>query len=293
MQTIVPTNQQTSIATLTTSSGIRIHNVQTGWVAVKASHRQYSGLEHVRYAAIALDPDWTEWLPINTWVIEHPEGVLLIDSGETARINDPQYTNCDPSTGFVYRHLLRFDVQPQDELIIQLEQINLEQRAVRWLVQTHLHSDHMGSMIHFLNSEVLLSPRDYPSSLGTLPCQYSPNMHPTLVQFQPYPISGFERAHPLTKAGDIFIVPTPGHTDGHQSVILRDGDYSYFFAGDTSFTQAQLLANQIGGIVSSPSQARTTYQHIRAYSREHPTVYLPSHDPESRERLLSQSILMS
>jgi putative intracellular protease/amidase len=34
---------------------------------------------------VFVDRHWTEWLPICAWVVEHPEGVIVVDTGETAR----------------------------------------------------------------------------------------------------------------------------------------------------------------------------------------------------------------
>ncbi|MEO0565318.1 MAG: hypothetical protein AAF125_24640, partial [Chloroflexota bacterium] len=68
--------------TVTTPGNIRIHHIQTGFVAVKSAHRSYDGRDGVGFPAIMADSSWTEWMPITAWAIEHPEGVILIDTGE-------------------------------------------------------------------------------------------------------------------------------------------------------------------------------------------------------------------
>ncbi|MEL6867143.1 MAG: hypothetical protein AAFP19_22150, partial [Bacteroidota bacterium] len=76
-----------SIQTLSLKShsgqDIRIHALPTGTVKVKKSHRGWGNM-----ASILLDFRWTEALPIYTWVVEHPEGLLVIDSGENARVTE-------------------------------------------------------------------------------------------------------------------------------------------------------------------------------------------------------------
>ena len=42
-----------------------------------------------RRLAMILDRDWTQPLPIYTYLIEHDEGLLLLDSGECARSAKP------------------------------------------------------------------------------------------------------------------------------------------------------------------------------------------------------------
>jgi hypothetical protein len=65
-------------------------------VRVKAAHREFAGPAVLRTLAIAADPRWTTWLPITAWVVEHPEGVLVVDAGETPRVAEPGYFACDP-----------------------------------------------------------------------------------------------------------------------------------------------------------------------------------------------------
>jgi hypothetical protein len=69
---------------------MRIHVIQTGTVAIKQvqQHGRTSGNPVVN---ILRDPTWTEPLPIYAFVIEHPEGLIVVDTGETARMAEPGY----------------------------------------------------------------------------------------------------------------------------------------------------------------------------------------------------------
>ncbi|MEM8529951.1 MAG: N-acyl homoserine lactonase family protein [Chloroflexota bacterium] len=276
--------------TVTTPGGIRIHHIQTGYVAVKSVHRSYVGRDGTGIPAVIADRRWTPWMPISAWVIEHPEGVLVIDTGETSQvIHDPDYFNCDRGTDFFYNSFLRFALQPEDEIVPQMQQLGIKPADVRWVVQTHLHSDHMGGLPGFKDSEIIVSDPDYPASTGTLPCRYPAWLSPTFSRFDDGSLPGFERVMQLTRAADVFIVPTPGHSPGHQSVMLVEDDMTYFFAGDASFDEAQMLAGGTAGIASQPAQMRQSLSAIRTYAQSTPTVYLPSHDPALRDRLQNRT----
>lgn len=277
--------------TVKTEGGLTIHRIQTGYVAVKQAHRSYDGPDGQGILAIASANTWTEWLPITAWVIEHPEGVLVIDTGEEAAVNDPTYMACDPASAFFYNSFLRFAVTPEEELAAQLAGLEIRPSDVRWVIQTHLHGDHVHGLKHFSQSEVLVSPLDYPSSLGAVPCLYPSWLNPTLVNFSPSDVTGFGRSYPVTRARDVLIVPTPGHSNGHQSVLIRESGKSYLIAGDASFDEAQMLAGGVAGIASDPSLSRQTLAHIRAYCAAHPTVYLPSHDHETPTRLAAGQVV--
>ena len=94
-----------------------------------------------------------------------------------------------------------------------------------------MHTDHAGGMHHFPRSEVLITPEELSISGGTmgrlrgyLP-QYLPDwFDPRPVAFEGPALGPFERTRVLTQAGDVFLVPTEGHTPGHMSVAVRTGD---------------------------------------------------------------------
>jgi N-acyl homoserine lactone hydrolase len=125
---------------------LQIHLLQTGLVRIKSAQRRrrLGGL-----ARVILDRTWTEWLPIYAWAIEHPEGAIVVDTGETARTSEPDYF---PQWHPYYRFAVRMDVTPEQEIGPQLRRIGLEPEEVRTLVLTHFHSDHTGGLHHFPNS---------------------------------------------------------------------------------------------------------------------------------------------
>ena len=70
---------------------MRIHAIQTGTVAITTKWREGKGHGRLRLVNTLLDRRWTEPLPIYAFAIEHPEGVIVVDTGETARASEPGY----------------------------------------------------------------------------------------------------------------------------------------------------------------------------------------------------------
>ena len=95
---------------------------------------------------------------------------------------------------------------------------------------------------------------------------------------------------PLTERGDVLVVPTPGHTPHHVSVLVC-GDPAFLLAGDTSYNQSLLLAGKIDGVSPDPDVSRRTHSRILGLARERPLVYLPSHDPDAAARLRDHAVL--
>jgi glyoxylase-like metal-dependent hydrolase (beta-lactamase superfamily II) len=67
---------------------------------------------------------------------------------------------------------------------------------------------------------------------------------------------------------------------------------SFFIAGDTSYNQGLLLAGKVDGVSPNEEVSRRTISNIIALGKQRPFVYLPSHDPESAERLAQESVLI-
>lgn len=277
---------------------MRIHAVQTGTVAVKTRQRDGTqGNGPLRLLNTLRDSTWTEPLPIFAWIIEHPEGVIVIDTGETAKVADRGYF---PGWHPYYRFGVREWVQPEEEIGVRLQTLGVSPDDVRWVVMTHLHTDHAGGLYHFPKSTFVISRKEYQQASGFmgqmrgfLPQHWPSWFSPQLIDHEPTPIGPFPRSLTLTQAGDVHLVPTEGHTAGHQAVILEQDGLNYFFAGDTSYTEQHLIDQVIDGVTLDSKSAQQSLARTLVYTKQQPTVYLPSHDPDSAKRLASRQTVGS
>jgi glyoxylase-like metal-dependent hydrolase (beta-lactamase superfamily II) len=72
-------------------------------------------------------------------------------------------------------------------------------------------------------------------------------------------------------------------------VVLRENGLTYFFAGDTSYTQQLMLDQKIDGVSLDAQSSQRTLHRIRQLAEQTPLVYVPSHDPESAQRLANKT----
>ena len=271
---------------------MNIHAISTGTVRVKTNH--LAGRGHSRLTrALNLfgDPHWSGSLPIYVWVIEHPEGVILIDTGDSA----------GSPTGFqhpFHTFASRKELSPEQEVAPQLKELGIKPTDVRWVVLTHLHIDHDGGIKGFPKAEFVVAAGEYRQAgglagraRGYVPQRWPDGWRPRLIDFDPEPFGPFKRSFRLTRAGDVVLIPTPGHTAHHLSVALQAGDLTYFFAGDASYTEQLMLAGAVDGVSPNRRTASETLGRIRSYAEAQPTVYLPTHDPESATRLEQRQVV--
>jgi N-acyl homoserine lactone hydrolase len=269
---------------------MKLHAIQTGFVRIKTAQVEGQGHGLSRRLAIFTDRNWTEWLPTYAWVIDHPEGIIVVDTGQGAHLIES-----GKSLHPYLRWEVAFRIDREQEIGPQLRALGIGPRDVKRVVLTHLHMDHDGGLAHFPNSEILVASgelqtaRGYLGRLrGYLPHRWPSWFDPKPLDLAAEPSGPFAMSRRLTKAGDVIAVATPGHTADHISIIIQDSEITYFLAGDTSYNEELMLAGKLDGVSADERVTGATLDTIRRFAQSRPTVYLPTHDPQSADRLASR-----
>jgi N-acyl homoserine lactone hydrolase len=285
-------------ATLLQTAGgtVRVHALQIGTVAVKRCHETLCEPEDTtlieRVLAMLMDRAFQPPMPIFVYVIEHPEGVFVVDAGELSRFNsDPDYYACDPNDGKFDRGLLKVEVSPEEEVGPQLERLGIDPASVRGVVITHLHADHTGGVPYFPGVPVYVSQVDYelgPNG-GFVTCRSLADAELRFFEQEPTVDDELTRvfgpSSALTSDGAIRLVPTPGHTAGSRSLMVDGLEVDLLFVGDAFFNEPMLTSEQLAGINADFDATRATYGKVKEWAEARPTVILPAHDWASPERL--------
>ncbi|HLM85259.1 MAG TPA: MBL fold metallo-hydrolase [Solirubrobacteraceae bacterium] len=257
---------------------MKIHALRTGAVRVKHAFL-FPSRGPRRQLDLFLPGPWSQPLPIHCWAIEHEGRLLLVDSGEIAAVRNVPFA--------------RFEVAREQELPGAMAAVGLSLDEVSEVVLTHHHGDHVDGLVH-LRAPVRINDAELRFLAGAFPRVMRRVLRqPLPVGFAPEPFAldggpfgAFARSRALSDDGRIVVVETPGHTPGHVSVICVDDEGRHvMLAGDATDTLEQLQARRADAIGPDPKAHVATLETILAHCAEHPTVYLPSHDPESEARL--------
>jgi len=262
-------------------ASIRITPLSTGRLQLKptfleGSPSQGGPLGLIR--ALWRDPNFTGQLPMWSWIIETESELVLVDTG--AR----------PDTkGGVTR--TKFNISPSQALVPELARLGFDPADFDRVLLTHLHGDHVGGLAEFDPRRTWVAKAEwepvahFPGRLmrfmtAPVPSGFAPNV----FEFNGSPMLGFAGSWPVTADGSIVALPTPGHSPGHTSYLVRTGTRDVLLAGDVTYTLRALETQRDQGFIADVEKHHDTLRRV-AKLVSTGVAYLPSHDPESPGRL--------
>jgi glyoxylase-like metal-dependent hydrolase (beta-lactamase superfamily II) len=256
---------------------VKVHVLDTGRVKIHRRQVDPHPRDALRLPATLVDRQWTEWLSVWSFAIEHPEGTVVVDAGQ-----DPDYVA--PRWDVYVRLAVRFDATEADRLEARLREAGLDPAAVRHHVFTHLHVDHVGAG-PLPGARVVLGAREWAAATARG------------ARLRGYLRAGIEDPqtvdgdHDLYGDGSIRLLATPGHTAGHQSVLVTPSEGPrVLIAGDAVYSEAALIAGTIDGVGVAPDRARESIDRLREICREAPTVVAPTHDTAAAQRVAAGQV---
>jgi N-acyl homoserine lactone hydrolase len=267
----------------------RVARFSTGSVDIHPQHAHRG--RSPMYWWILTSRRWLTGRPINVHVIEHTDGVVLFDTGQDrASVTDPGYFPDGP-VGLIYHRLARFEVSEHDTLSAALARLGYGPADVTTAVISHLHQDHIGGVRAIPGANLLVSADEWRSlhrpmaeARGLLRTHIEvPGLRWSPVQFtalEDPSLAPFTTGRDLFGDGSLVLLPTPGHTQGSMSMLVRGGETEpLLLAGDLTYDIHAFERGLTGG-VGSRRRLRRTRDNVLALRANNPGMQiLAAHDP--------------
>lgn len=267
---------------------VRVHPLMTGEVhAPRAlTDRPHGRLAKLSIAAQLLGRrgGW-DWLPVPAFLVEHPSaGAILVDTGLHPSCASDVRSNMGIAGGFIYS----FRMDHDQALRVQLPVRGVQPSQVALVLMTHLHTDHASAVSEFPQATFLVDQREWDAASegGPLQGYHSRQFDHAFdwrsVNYEDESIvsfAGFARSVDVFGDGSIRLVSTPGHTRGHQSVVLRTEHREILLTGDAAYTHRALGGETMPMITADEHLYRRSLREIKQYLGQTPdALVIPGHD---------------
>jgi N-acyl homoserine lactone hydrolase len=281
---------------MTTNDAVRrVSVVSTGHVRIRPDH--VGSTWRPMFLWLLTSKHWTVPRPINAYVIEHRDGVVLFDTGQDrASVTDPGYFPGGP-TKVLYDRLATFEIGPEETLTAGLGRLGYAASDVRTAVLSHLHQDHIGGLAELGQADIVVSQTEWatlarpaPELRGLMTRHIDlPGLRWQRVEPGPTDDPGlapFVASHDLFGDGSLVLLPTPGHTPGSLSLLVRQpGLPPLLMVGDLTYDVHLFEHGHVPGVGKRRRLQEATAMVNKMRERMPDLVVLAAHDPGAADRL--------
>ena len=210
-------------------------------------------------------------LPIPCYLIEHPKGRVLFDTG--------MHPDCqhDPARRYGPRiaEVFRFDYKPGDEVTAKLESIGRNPKKIDLVINSHLHFDHVGGNALLPDATVIIQKREWQAGFD-----------PDIAAQRGFTRGDFDLGHKVIQIdgehdvfgdGCVVCLPTHGHTPGHQSLKVRLDGREVVLAADACYFCRTLQERRLPPRAHDHDQMRASLDRLAALQAGGATIFF-GHD---------------
>jgi glyoxylase-like metal-dependent hydrolase (beta-lactamase superfamily II) len=230
-----------------------------GWMANEASVLVTGASGTMRY-------------PIPGYAVVHERGTLVFDTG----LHDTLMDSTAELGGLA--KVFTVELSRDDLVEARLAEHGIDPAEITHVVNSHLHFDHCGRNGPFAHATTLVQAAEWEAAQRPGRTTYV-GVH--LDEVAAGHVELLSGAHDVFGDGTVVCVPTPGHTAGHQSLLVRAADRpgaeSVLLVGDACYLHSMLTDGVLPPFAHDADRQRATYDLLAEYQRQG-TRLLFSHD---------------
>ncbi|HXF17842.1 MAG TPA: N-acyl homoserine lactonase family protein [Burkholderiales bacterium] len=211
------------------------------------------------------------------YLIRHAKGLLLWESG----VSDAIAAMPD---GFVVGNG-RLTLHVRKTLRSQLQELGISPADVTHLGFSHFHGDHVGNANLFTAATLYIQQAEYDAAFGPDPSKFGFN--PAFYnKLRDSTVMKLDGDHDVFGDGSVMIYSTPGHTPGHQSLLVRLRHTGpVLLSGDAVHFRENWQNRRVPARNFNKEQSLASMDKLAAILvREHATLWI-NHDKEQTDTL--------
>lgn len=210
---------------------------------------------------------------LQNYLIDTGNEVILIDTGLPT--GTPEETPNEDSILYTGKDICSY--------MDAFKALGYKPEQVTKILLTHKHADHSGELRSFPNAKIYVNKEE----VNATELQGLNNIVP--VSFTDGAYYNFPETQKIAEG--IRFIKAKGHTNGNSIVIVENEGLFYLIHGDVTYVDEALYENKLSVVFDDLAAARETLDRVRAFIRNHPTVYLSTHTPQGYENLENKRVM--
>lgn len=207
------------------------------------------------------------------FLIQHPKGWLMWDAG----LSDDLVNQKEGVEAWI------FHLSMKKTVIAQFEEIGIHPRDVDYFALSHIHNDHTGNANYFKSAKLVIQEKEYDIAFNPDKKPFNYDDYKELKNSEVIKLNG---DYDLFGDGKVQFIATPGHTAGHQSLLLNlENSGAIIISGDIAYYEENYQNRGIPTFNSNKEDSLSSIEKInQLVERENAQLWI-QHDKEHFDRL--------
>ena len=188
------------------------------------------------------------------YLISHEQGLMIWDFGLPLEIAGAGKIDLSPGTTMQYK----------TSLLQQMKKLNISADDIDYIAPSHMHFDHVGAISAFPKATLLIAQQEYTAAFENAEQTsfYDPSLYTDTANNKRVLLTD---DYDVFGDGSVMIIPAPGHTPGHQVLLVRLANTGpVLLSGDLYHFEASRQLHAIPEFNSDPAQTRKSMAKVEA-----------------------------
>ena len=259
---------------------MRIHILHTGKVQIdRALAYKELGLHPAPFTGWFRNSGKKIWVPVSSYLIEHPKGLILVDAGwhEDMRVNQRKHL------GSLAFSMFKGELPKGHSVAERLNHLGIKARDLDYVILSHMHSDHVSGIKHVQDAKnILVSEIEWKvahKKLGYIQSMWK-DVPINTFRFTDIPYGPYKRGYDLFGDNSLYIVHTPGHSASLVALMVKMEKSWVVLASDVGYSEKSWTQMILPGITTDRTAAYDSLKWLHNFAKREECVrIICNHDP--------------
>lgn len=265
---------------------IKVHVFHTGLVRVDRAI-PYKERNPLAKSGLFRGGDKKLSLPVSCYLIEHPEGRILIDTGWNSRLASEKLTRFGGMVDKVSHPIIKSD----EGVETHLQKLGLEPSDIDCVYISHLDCDHTSGIEKVRDAKRFMASEQEIAAAAKNPFRYmASDWKMVKIEAFSYADTGVGpegRSYDAFGDGSVQLVSVPGHSRGLFAVLVRGAENFLVLASDSAYTQRSIDERILPGMTVDNAAAYRALDWLLTLKSKNNCIGIwPNHDPSVNQGMV-------